>query len=115
LVKPNITLNHYQLVNNRICIVINSKMISHSTDEVSKKYLDFIVRISKELIKRGEKVLFLNHEGGRDWVLIKKIVGILQDDKNVSALNGLNGYEVKAVIGHCKLLISSRFHGVVSS
>src|SRR5690606_15447171 len=30
------------------------------------------------------------------------------------ALNNLNALEVKAVIGSCKLLITSRFHGLVS-
>ncbi|WP_047551001.1 polysaccharide pyruvyl transferase family protein [Psychroserpens sp. Hel_I_66] len=114
LVKPEISLNLYNKVNNRVCIVVNSKMISHTNREVANAYTNFILKLSKELIKKDEQLTLLNHEGEQDLKLIKEIYDQIDNKDKVIILNDLDGLSIKAAIGKSKLLISSRFHGVVS-
>ncbi len=68
--------------------------------------------LSQYLIDRGEELILLNHEGKGDQEIIDQIQGGLS--KEVLKLDNLDALEVKAVIGKMKLLVSSRFHGVVS-
>jgi colanic acid/amylovoran biosynthesis protein len=115
LVNADITLHNYNIINGNICIIPNSKMISHTNKDVSTDYLDFLIKLIQKLNQRGEKVILLNHEGPDDGHLIQDIIEHFPNNTNVSTFNDrLDAYQVKAIIGHCKLLISSRFHGVVS-
>lgn len=54
----------------------------------------------------------LNHEGKND----EQLLHIINDEFSGSLpiLTNLMGTEIKALIKDCKLLISSRYHGVVS-
>jgi len=112
LIKPKVPLVKFIEDKKYVCVVPNRKMISDTKKEVSEKYIAFLTTMCQFLIDQGEEVILLNHEGKGDEDIINKIMPNLS--KEVIMLTNLNALEVKATIGKMKLLISSRFHGVVS-
>lgn len=95
-----------------VLIVPNAKMITHTEQKVSSDYLSFLKEIIAFLTKLGERVVLLNHEGVGDEELLDKINKELP--QKLLLLSNLDALEVKHVIGGARLLVSSRFHGVVS-
>lgn len=115
LISPDIPLRLYEKVKGGVCLIPNARMMDKTSREVADAYLDFLLKMTEFILDKGEKLILLNHEGEGDWQLINKILNNFKTrSENIVALNNLNALEVKAAIGHCKLLISSRFHGVVS-
>lgn len=112
LLKPVIPLTQFMESNRFVCVIPNKKMITDTGKEISSQYVPFMQAICQYLIEKGEEVLLLNHEGKGDEEIIYRIQSGLP--KEVKILSDLNALEVKAVIGKAKMLISSRFHGVVS-
>ncbi|SHL48615.1 polysaccharide pyruvyl transferase family protein [Fibrobacter sp. UWEL] len=95
-----------------VVIIPNARMITHTRHDISTNYLYFINKIIAYLLKQGEKVVLLNHEGVDDEKLIREINNSFANA--LTAITNLDGINVKAVIKESKLTISSRFHGVVS-
>src|SRR5690606_31822517 len=89
-------------------------MLSHTDHTVASNYLQFIKKTCDYLLQLGYSIVLLNHESSGDWKLIKKIGEELSFKSKVSLLKNLNPLEVKAAIGSAKLVVSSRFHGLVS-
>lgn len=112
LLKPKVPLCNLMDKSRPIVFVGNKKMISGTSDEVSVEYLRFCADIIERLIQRGENIVLLNHEGKEDEELLAELNNLLSQKQII--LTGLNALEIKAIIGKCSLLISSRFHGVVS-
>lgn len=95
-----------------VVIIVNARMIDHSDTATSTSYMNFMCRAAQTLIDRGEKIVLVNHEGEGDEHLMRRINESLS--KTVLMLNNLDAMNVKQVIGKAKLLICSRYHGVVS-
>ncbi len=112
LYKPDVPLANLFPPNEYIGLVPNQKMITHTSNDVSTSYLDFMIALCTRLVDNGHKIILINHEGQGDFEIIKTIKSKLADD--IIALNNLTAGETKAVIGRLKGLVSSRFHGVVS-
>src|SRR5690606_27349983 len=110
--KPNVPLASLLPPNEYIGIVPNQKMITHTSNDVSGNYLDFMIELCKRLVNNGQRLILINHEGPGDFEIIKTIKSKLPDD--IIALNELTAVEIKAVIGRLKALVSSRFHGAMS-
>lgn len=106
--NPSVQLPYKQYV----LIIPNARMLDKTGDEVSSQYLVFLETIVSYLTQLGEKVYLLNHEGASDEDLMKELNNRLE--KSVPMLTGLSGTDIKAIIRDSKLLISARFHGVVS-
>ncbi|MFT2007754.1 polysaccharide pyruvyl transferase family protein [Pontibacter sp. 13R65] len=111
LLTSDVSLSLFQRVKDSICFIPNSKMVTHSNSGKTN-YITFLSDMANEFIKNGEKVIFLNHEGKDDLNLIKSITKALNTE--VDIVDGLDALQIKAVISHVKILISSRFHGVAS-
>jgi len=114
LVEADLPNQLYEKVKDGVCLIPNARMTDKTSNEVAEKYLDYLIAVGQHILKKGEKLILLNHEAEGDWHLIQSIKEKLSETQNVVALNNLDAYLVKAVIGQSKLLISSRFHGVVS-
>ncbi|MGJ5642469.1 polysaccharide pyruvyl transferase family protein [Formosa sp. S-31] len=112
LYKPSVPLVNLLPQGEYIGIIPNQKMITHTDSSVSNNYFDFLLKLCNKLVENGEKIVLLNHEGKGDFEIIKKLNSKLPE--KVITLTDLNAAEVKAVISRFKLLVSSRFHGVVS-
>ncbi|MCC5929240.1 MAG: polysaccharide pyruvyl transferase family protein [Cyclobacteriaceae bacterium] len=115
LAECDLPLKLYHRVKDAVCIIPNARMTDMTNKEISDAYTKFLYEVATYVLNRREKLVLLNHEGPGDWVLIQDLLKKFDDrDEIIEAIDGLDALEIKAVIGHCKLLISSRFHGVVS-
>lgn len=94
-----------------IILIPNTKMIEQgkSTEE---QYISWLAAIAKHLQKNGENIILLNHEGEKDEILLKKVNIAL--GCSLPIYTNLSGLEIKALINDAKLVISGRYHGVVS-
>lgn len=100
------------LPENYVLIVPNARMITHTEQKVSSDYLAFLKEIIVFITELGERVVLLNHEGADDEELLDEINRELP--QQLLLLSNLDALEVKHIIAGSKLLVSSRFHGVVS-
>jgi polysaccharide pyruvyl transferase WcaK-like protein len=98
---------------NTICIVPNIRMIDRAKNQNGNKYYDLLESSIKYLIQRKQKVTILIHEGSEDLMLAEVVM------KNIGVTLPIIRYDdplyVKGIIGKCKGIISSRYHGLVSS
>jgi len=95
------------------CLVVpNQRMVDRTKADVSLTYKQYMVDVIKFLVSKGEKVILFNHEGKDDFKLMKELNH--EFDDKLMMVDALDGLDTKTFIGHSRLLISSRFHGVVS-
>ena len=95
-----------------VLVIPNSRMLDKTDSNVSNSYLKFMTKIVEYLQANEECVYFLNHEGLDDEQLLRQVNNTL--DMKIPILSDLTGMEIKSIIKHSKLLISARYHGVVS-
>jgi len=93
-------------------LIPNFNMALGTDRETSSRYEDFMVAVADHLAARGEKVVLLNHEDYRDEAIAMRINCRLKVPAYLASR--LTGGECKSVISGAKLVVSSRFHGVVS-
>ncbi|WP_372767939.1 polysaccharide pyruvyl transferase family protein [Pseudoalteromonas sp.] len=103
---------------NTICLIPNNKVVSkyHSVDAMQQKkaYYDFWINSARFFIDKGYFVEVLNHEGKEDREICEAIINTL-NNKQIALVDGLSATEIKALIGRCDAVVSSRFHGCVSA
>lgn len=111
LVDGDIPENYSHLANG-VCIVPNIRMLDKSnlTFEDYNSIIQSVIRISYD---NGYTPYLLNHEGADDGELARKIQTV--SEMPVEVVDGLNALEVKGLISTAYLVVSSRFHGVVSA
>lgn len=102
-------LNH---LSGRICVIPNNKMVE-KVEPNGRSYVDFLSTCLRELIYKGENPFILLHEVGRDHELVREILNKFETEVEVISVN--DPLLIKGIIGGCKGVISSRFHGLVSS
>lgn len=95
-----------------VVIIPNVRMLTHASSKTSNSYMSFFSDIIQYLNDKDEKVILLNHEGEDDWNLISEINNNLSQP--VIAISDISAVDVKSIIRQSKLLISSRYHGVVN-
>jgi len=85
------------------------------TDIEEIEYVRFLLNCVKYLQKKGESIFFLIHEGEKDIYLANKVVDNLDNKKTAEIITEKNPLKIKGVIGNCRGVITSRFHGLVSA
>lgn len=107
--------NHKSLVKDPLAIhfIPNSKMLEMKNGAESGSYEDFMAGLIKEAKTAGFKPLLLIHEGDKDAELAGRIAELSAID--VPIIRPESAAEVKEVIATAKLVVSSRFHGLVSA
>lgn len=95
-----------------VVLIPNVNMVLHAEPSVAAAYRGFMSALARHLTERGEKAVWLNHEGKNDEPLFAELNAALGNPLAVES--GLTGSGCKAVIGGAKLVITSRFHGLVS-
>ena len=88
------------------------RMVDRTAPEVSKGYMSFCTSLVRAVLDHGESVVLVNHEGRDDETLCHEINA--RFGNSLTILSGLSGAECKAALARAKLVVSSRFHGVVS-
>lgn len=93
-------------------IVPNARMMDKTAPSIASAYPMFLEAVCSAISEKGIPVVLLNHEGPADeeilWELNAKF------GNRFPVLSGLSGVACKDVIGRSKIVISSRYHGVVS-
>lgn len=101
-----------------VCLIPNNKVVSkfnHANAEQQKKsYYDFWIDTANFFIDNGFFVKVLNHEGKEDRDICNAILEAVNSEQ-IALIDGLNSIEIKALIGSCDAVVSSRFHGCVSA
>lgn len=95
-----------------ICIIPNSKMVD-MTSQSSDDYVDMLVNAANLAQNNGRLPFLLVHEGKKDFALAKAVNDKLRTKLDILSFD--DPKHIKGVIGKSKLVISSRFHGLVSS
>ncbi len=102
----------FQSLKGGVCIIPNTRMIK-DTHLSSQEYYASLESIISRIRKTDKKIFLLNHEGKEDMEICKKINR--NYDNRFTVVTGLNAKEIKGLIGSCYMVISSRYHGAVSS
>lgn len=102
----------YDKLKNGICIIPNYNMMKQGLI-TCENYIKLLSEIIYESRKSGRPAFILNHEGKEDEELAYKCQKSV--DADIEVVTGLNALEVKGLISSSYLVVSSRFHGVVSS
>ncbi|WP_462180700.1 polysaccharide pyruvyl transferase family protein [Pseudoalteromonas gelatinilytica] len=107
--------NEYTKYKDYLIIIPNSKMQSKKNKDVwwREHYIDTLAFLVNEAQEANEKVIILNHSGIEDAILCDKINDLIA--KPCEVIEPKDAKAVKALISNGKLVISSRFHGCVSS
>jgi polysaccharide pyruvyl transferase WcaK-like protein len=111
LYKPQVPMSKIIPDKKMVLIVPNVRMITHG-EQSEGQYMEFLVAITNYLIKKGESVVLLNHQGLPDEQLLIELNAKITSPLPI--ISNLNADEVKSIIGRAKLLITSRFHGLES-
>ncbi len=110
LLKADLNPSIYDKYTNCVCIIPNSKMITHG--KLTKdRYISFVKDVIEICQEEGRNSFLLNHEGWGDEILCKEIANCTGQE----VVTGLSAKEIKDIISKTYLVISSRFHGVASA
>ncbi len=94
-------------------IIPNYKMIDKTSMATSSAYLPFIVRCLQSLTDSGYEPFFLIHAGRRDEDLAHRAGDAFGRDVPIVIED--DPVRTKGIIGACKAVVSSRYHGLVSA
>lgn len=95
----------------QVCFIPNAQMLAKRAD--SGQYLDFMVAAIKATQAAQRKPFLLIHEADADRALAAQINEKLEQP--VPVLDPGHALKIKWIIGQSQLVVSSRFHGLVSA
>lgn len=100
----------------RACIIPNIRMLDKTGDDTSNAYLEFLVRLVRELVNNGHRPFLLIHEK-TDRPLAEQVrdLAATRHGCDVEVVARSSALELKAIIGSCSLVVGSRFHALVSA
>lgn len=94
-----------------VVLVPNRQMITKTS--LASNYCDFMVGIARMLVSRGERIVFLNHESAPDDGLVDVFNASV--DNAGAVVRNVSGGACKTVLAGAKLVVTSRFHALVSA
>jgi len=107
-----IEVNNENPSSKKVTIIPNSKLIQ--TKIVTEEgYLNFLYSLVSAIDEMDYDVNLLNHEGESDLLFINKLSEKLEFEHKITT--NISPLEVKQEIGTSKLVITGRFHGLVSA
>ena len=98
------------------CIVPNQRMVTVGAAEWGGKYLDLLLGAAREILRQDLDVLLIIHEtSGADEELARQVAAVLDAGSRVRIVNEPQPLRLKALFWKSRLLVSSRYHGIVSA
>ncbi len=94
-------------------VIPNEKMVGGKGDDVYNAYIAFLVQAVEALRASGRSTILLLHEGVQDVGIAEAVNNVLAYPAEV--VNEPSAMVTKAVVGAAELIVSSRFHGLVSA
>ena len=113
LLKPTKADYVTQPYENGVLVIPNFKMNTLQGQDVTELYLQFLQKTVAFFQQANEKVFFLNHERELDQAIAQAVNQRLTTPIEIIQLE--DPLHIKAVIGVAKIVVTSRFHGLVSS
>ncbi|MGE6754763.1 polysaccharide pyruvyl transferase family protein [Rossellomorea sp. NPDC071047] len=110
LIRPKLP-NDVDKFKGKTCIIPNYRMIDKGDDP--NKYIDSLCLIVKNLQKNNAPFFFLIHDTGKDLELAQQVMR--KTGSKFPIYTEDDALVIKGIISCCNLVISSRFHGLVSS
>lgn len=98
----------------KIAIIPNSRMLDKTSSEVAKNYFDNLCAFVSFCFDSEIGVFVLNHEGAQDDALCKRLLGAFPEGC-IPYSGCRSAKEVKGLISLASGVMTSRFHGLVSS
>jgi colanic acid/amylovoran biosynthesis protein len=94
-------------------VIPNEKLVVGASAAVRERYLAFLRKAIERLRASGRRAVMLVHEGDGD----RHIAGAVNASLNEKAqiIDEASPLDLKAVIGAADVVVSSRFHGLVSA
>lgn len=96
-----------------VCFIPNSKMLEMKSSSQPDIFIQFMAKLVKSAYEAGHTPYLLIHEGEGDAALANKIKALVGID--LLTVQPSNAEQVKQAIGASRLVVSSRFHGLVSA
>ncbi|MBE9190694.1 polysaccharide pyruvyl transferase family protein [Gloeocapsopsis crepidinum LEGE 06123] len=94
------------------CIIPNIRMTDKTSPELSRSYFSFLTSSIEYLLDKGLEPFILLHQltdfelGSQLQAQVSRTVPVIKED---------NPLYIKGILGKCYLVISSRFHGLISA
>jgi polysaccharide pyruvyl transferase WcaK-like protein len=96
------------------CIIPNYRMIDKTSGAIGDCYLSFLTTCVEQLLERGLKPVLLLHETRKgDYNLASRLLKVFGERTQI--IQEPNPLYIKGIIGSCAVVISSRYHGLVSA
>lgn len=105
--------SYFQKQTYRCCIVPNVRMLDKTELLVREKYLTFIENCIKCLLDLKLNPFIMVHQTGKDYEIALQLQ--TKFDSRLPVICESDPLAIKGILGECFLVISSRFHGIVSS
>ena len=102
----------YNDFKDRVCIIPNDKLFSSHTIE-KNKYIGLLKSIISFCNQRKIRPFFLLHEYNKDKDLMDNLNGEIE--RSLDIVSESDPLVLKAIIGNSKLIISSRYHGLINA
>lgn len=96
-----------------VAIIPNQRMIDKGSQSARQAYLPFLVHCLRHLTLAGCRPFFLIHGGRQDQQLASKALGLFGED--VPTIFHDDPIQIKGILGACKIVVSSRYHGLVNA
>lgn len=96
-----------------VAIIPNRRMVDRTSISVAEHYIPFLMTCVQHFLYSGYKPFFLVHEGREDEELAREAVRPFGSD--VPIVTEEDPLNMKGIIGTCKSVVSSRYHGLISA
>lgn len=94
-------------------VIPNQKMIADQSASNEERYLRFLITAVERLRQSDKQVVILLHEGLKDRAIVDNLNARL--DEPCPVVDEPSPLVTKAVIAAAEMIVSSRFHGLVSA
>lgn len=118
-VVPDITLGTPHVASPRpdlaghVCLIPNLWMVERTESSESLAYLDFMVNLIDFSCRSGFKSFVLCHTPFQDDALSKRLVALY--GRPIEYVTEPDPHRAKAIVGTCRLVIGSRYHGLLAA
>jgi len=105
--------SYFDCASHDVAIIPNRRMVDKTSRSVAEHYNPFLMTCVRHFLDSGYKPFFLVHGGREDEELAREVVRPFGSD--VPIVMEEDPLNMKGIIGTCKAVVSSRYHGLISA
>lgn len=103
----------FDSASHEVAIIPNWRMVDKTSGSVAEHYIPLLVTCLRYFVEAGYKPFFLIHGGKEDEELAQEAVQQFRYDVPIVAED--DPLNIKGIIGVCKAVVSSRYHGLINA